>query len=658
MFQFVSKCARQLGFLFLLIASFNPAFSQESSVASLGTSEDGSRAAIHRSEPSSPREPASVLARFVAAETKVREALNRHMFKRDVVLQTIGPNGEITGEYIRNSQFVFDDRGRRVERVLFHPGSTIREMRITKEDIQDLAGSQLLGIDIVEASKYHLSYVGAETVDSRQLIAVDVTPVTQPDPGHMSDRFFVGRVWIDPTNFQIVKIKGIVEPQGKQRFPAFETWREPVKDALAFPARTEADDILHFRNCDVHYRIKVRYYDYKMFASKVTITELDEPPPQMSEAPPKLNGAPQKVDQAAPSKSEAPPKTKAAPPKTSEVPPNQLPLPQISPPNIAEACATNRSAPPVGPYHWPADTAVSLYFIRNMFTPEQRSTLIEAMKTWTMADLENGSGVRFIEAGETDVRMSCRSCLTVGRRDVYKQDKHHYAFFHPMSQEGRLLVSAWIDLDFGIISPKALQGFMVHELAHGLGLWDCTTCKKKLTIMNSFPGINKNNGLVTPSRCDLATVKDVYQEERQVASATFHGVQRPEPTQAVSPLALAPLGLEKASFSVLDIQRPLVGAAEAAKSSADKRPETFPVDSVFALPPLGLVKGNSSVTGVQRPLMGRAGEVNSSDHQRPETVRTDRTFAPPLGLEKQSFSLFPLQRHHVDRSLFFWGGTF
>ena len=237
MFHSVSKRAIPLGLLFLLTASFNQAFAQQSSVASLGKSENTGRAE-NVSNSAATDDPASILASFVAAENKVREALNQHTFKRDVVLQTIGPNGEVTGEYLRNSQFLFDDRGRRVEKVLFHPQSTIREMRITKEDIQDLAGSQLLGIDIVEANKYHLSYAGTETIDSRRVFAIDVTPTAEPNPKRMSERYFVGRVWVDPNTFQILKIKGIVEPQGKQRFPIFETWREPNQKALAFPART------------------------------------------------------------------------------------------------------------------------------------------------------------------------------------------------------------------------------------------------------------------------------------------------------------------------------------------------------------------------------------------------------------------------------------
>jgi len=147
--------------------------------------------------------------------------------------------------------------------------------------------------------------------------------------------------------------------------------------------------------------------------------------------------------------------------------------------------------------------------------------LREAMNTWNNAGRENGSGVTFVYAGETDKRATCRGCLTVNKRDVYARDRHHYAFFHPMNEEeGRLLVSAWIDLDIGINEPNALQGFMAHEMGHGLGLWDCPTCKKKRSLMNGFPGLNKNNGLVGPSECDLATMRTIYHEERKLSSAT------------------------------------------------------------------------------------------------------------------------------------------
>jgi hypothetical protein len=227
-----------------------------------------------------PTTPASerFLSRFLIAEQRVREALNSHTFKRDVLLQTIGPKGEVTGEYVRNSLFVFDDRGNRIERVLFHPRSTLRGMKITKEDIQDLAGAQLLGVDINELNKYLLTFVGEERLNGHEAYIIDVRPRQMPDPHRMNERAFVGRIWVEAMSLNVLRIRGIVEPQGKQRFPVFETWREGPAGAPLFPVRTTADDILHFPNQhDVHYRVSVWYYDYKRFASTVKITEVDQP---------------------------------------------------------------------------------------------------------------------------------------------------------------------------------------------------------------------------------------------------------------------------------------------------------------------------------------------------------------------------------------------
>lgn len=658
MFHFVSKRAILLGFLFLFTASFNQVFSQQSSLAALGKSENDPRSDnVSKSEPNVSGDPIAIIASFVAAENRVREALNQHTFKRDVVLQTIGPNGEVTGEYIRNSQFLFDDRGRRIEKVLFHPGSTIREMRITKEDIQDLAGAQLLGIDIVEATKYRLTYAGTETIGSQQLFAIDVTPTTEPDPKRMKERFFVGRVWVDPNTFQIVKIKGIVEPQGKQRFPIFETWREPSKNALAFPTRTEADDVLHFGALDVHYRIRVRYYEYKQFGSKVSITEIDGPDVDTNEVPPTRKDAPPTLKPARPVSNDASPKMNEASPKVSERSANKLPLLKTEPRDKQEVCTTNRNAPPVGGYHWPANSDVKVYFTRGMFTSEQSVVLLEAMKTWNVVGAENGSGVRFLYAGETDSRMSCRGCLTVTRREVYKHDRHHYAFFHPMQERaGGLLVSAWIDLDVGITEPKALQGFMAHELGHGLGLWDCPSCKNKRSLMSSFPGLNKNNGLIAPSTCDVATMKSVYQGERQIALAKSSSDQRPESTPTDSTAALSVPVPIKTESPVIDLQRTLVGGA-ATRSSSDKQTELVAVDRPLLLPSPLFANASFLAPRLQSLTAVKASPAKSQAEKNAETVRSGSALSR-LGPGKSSLHFFYLQPTRTNSSIFLWDRGF
>jgi hypothetical protein len=526
MFQPV-KSLGQVGLVLILLASFCQQNAQ-TQTAAVASETSGSIAlnAIAKAYDAN-----FIVGNFLNAERKIREALNRYSFKRDLTVQTIGANGEVTGEYIRNSHFVLDEKGRRTERVLLNPPSTIRAMRITRADLQHLEAAQLSGIEVAELTKYSLTFAGTETLGSRLLLAVDVRPLVQPDPNHKSERYFTGRVWLDPNTFQIVKIKGTVEPQGKQRFPVFETWREAVDNTLAFASRAEADAMVHLKKIDVRYRIKVRYYDYLLADSKADAPKSDKPITVVAEKP----ASQPKTVELAPVVAVTP-TAKAA----SYLPP--APTAKTAP------CTANKSAPPVGPYHWPLNEEVKVYFINAMFTPEQRGALLEAMTTWSTANRENGSGVTFRDAGESASRMSCRGCLTVGRREVYKREKRHYAFFMPMEEvEGRLLISAFIDLDFGIKSPKALKGFMTHELAHGLGLWDCTTCKKKQTIMNGFPGVNRDNGLILPSACDLATVKDVYQQELKIAALKLQN-RLPIPA-ATAQVMVSQVSNEKPAFA-------------------------------------------------------------------------------------------------------------
>ena len=219
--------------------------------------------------------PSTIVKNFIDAEKRFRETLVQFSFRRDVTLQTIGPQGEVTGEYIRNSIFVLDDQGRRVERVIYHPKPTLKYLGITKEDIQDLAGSQLFGLELSDLTSYNLSYLGEEALNGRLMYLVAVSPNQEPDPRHMRLRFFVGRVWIEPGSFQPVCLEGVTEPHGKQRFPNFKTERQIEIDNLRFPSSTYADDVLRFPHRNIHYRIKARYYDFKRFAGRVKIVELD-----------------------------------------------------------------------------------------------------------------------------------------------------------------------------------------------------------------------------------------------------------------------------------------------------------------------------------------------------------------------------------------------
>ena len=44
------------------------------------------------------------------------------------------------------------------------------------------------------------------------------------------------------------------------------------------------------------------------------------------------------------------------------------------------------------------------------------------------------------------------------------------------------------------------------------GLLDCYTCKHKSTVMNQFKVVDVPNGMEGPTRCDIAQVREAYEE--------------------------------------------------------------------------------------------------------------------------------------------------
>jgi hypothetical protein len=226
-----------------------------------------------------------IVRAFSAKETEFRKALNNYAFKRDATVQSIGMGGGISGEYHRVSQFAFDDQGNRFEKIMFFPAPTLTELQMTQEDLEDLGGIQPFALEASKIDQYNFNYLGTEHIDELDTYVFDVQPRVVPKK--ISERFFQGRVWVDARDLQIVKVRGKGVPEGKQRFPVFETYRQQIDGHYWFPVYTYADDNLVFDEGTIHMRMLVRYTDFKRFSSSVTITEANEPVPSPSPAPKK-----------------------------------------------------------------------------------------------------------------------------------------------------------------------------------------------------------------------------------------------------------------------------------------------------------------------------------------------------------------------------------
>ncbi|MBA3357814.1 MAG: hypothetical protein H0U18_18110 [Pyrinomonadaceae bacterium] len=225
---------------------------------------------------------------FTAKETEFRKALNLYSFKRDAMIQSLGMGGQVTGEYHRVSSFTFDDQGNRFEKISFFPMPSFGG--VTQEDLEDLGGIQPFALEPSRIDKYNFKYVGKEKIDELNLYVFEVTPKVVPDPKKVKERLFIGRVWVDDLELQIVKTKGKGIPETKiNKFPTVETYREQIGGRYWFPTYTYADEELVFENGEaLHVRMKVRYSDFALARADVKVIEVDgaELPNQEVKPPP------------------------------------------------------------------------------------------------------------------------------------------------------------------------------------------------------------------------------------------------------------------------------------------------------------------------------------------------------------------------------------
>ena len=221
-----------------------------------------------------------IVRKFSAKETEFRRALNTYAFKRDALIQVLGMGGQVVGEYHRVSDFTFDDQGNRYEKINFFPLSNIGEI-ITAEDLEDLGGVNPFALEAAKLGQYNFKYVGKERIDELDLYVFEVAPKVLPDAKKTKERFFLGRIWVDDRDLQIVKSKGKAIPETKtNKFPVVETYREQIDGKYWFPTYAYADDDLIFDNgTDMRIRMKVKYTDYVVGRGKVTITEIEEVKP-------------------------------------------------------------------------------------------------------------------------------------------------------------------------------------------------------------------------------------------------------------------------------------------------------------------------------------------------------------------------------------------
>jgi hypothetical protein len=115
---------------------------------------------------------------------------------------------------------------------------------------------------------------------------------------------------------------------------------------------------------------------------------------------------------------------------------------------------------------WPQDATVKVYFVRGLFTPEQRQALWRTLETWKQ-EAETTSTNRFPYAGEIGGLIDCRGCLTLTRHEAFTGNKRQASFNRLRVDQTGQLSSAWIGFDSAITDSQKLKRLLVQMLGGG-----------------------------------------------------------------------------------------------------------------------------------------------------------------------------------------------
>jgi len=228
------------------------------------------------SEPTAP--PEQIIKQFAAKESEFQQALNHYTYRRIARVQTIDDDNKVDGEWYEVDDVIFDSTGKRTEKVVYAPESSLQRVQMSPSDLQDIQRGYPFVLTAEDIGQYDVKYVGRQKVDEVECYVFDVSPKVI----EKKKRYLLGRIWVDETDLQIVVTNGRMVPDDTRKnnedlHPPFMTWRQQVDGHYWFPVYTKGEGILHFAGGsgymaeDVHMRDTIKYSDYKRFGSTTKI---------------------------------------------------------------------------------------------------------------------------------------------------------------------------------------------------------------------------------------------------------------------------------------------------------------------------------------------------------------------------------------------------
>ncbi len=235
----------------------------------------------------SPAEIQKIIQTFTAKEALFKAARSDYTYHQINLVETLDADGHVDGTWEQDWDILYDDNGRRIEKVTYAPVGDLKGVLLTEQDLYQMRHTQPFVVTTRELPEYNIRYLGHVPLDKLTVYVFRV----EPKAIKKHHEYFDGVVYVDDHDLQIVKTEGRQVPQIRHGsyenlFPSFSTWRRQIDGKFWFPVFTEADDTLYFSGGPVHIKEIIRYTDYKQFRSTSKIKMIGVAGPNPNPQPP------------------------------------------------------------------------------------------------------------------------------------------------------------------------------------------------------------------------------------------------------------------------------------------------------------------------------------------------------------------------------------
>jgi len=250
-----------------LVGGARPAAAQEPKQGPLPppTKREVTRIPVETTPEPPPIPVEEIIRRLAQKEDEFARTRASYTYRKTIRVQEFGEDNKPSGEFQVTTEPAVAPDGKRYEKIVQQPPSTLRRLPLAPEDLEILARIPAFPLVTDQLNKYELTYAGKQPVDELTTYLLRV----KPRQLERKNAYFEGLVWVDDRDLAVVKTYGkwvtevgdVSTPQ--LPFTLFETQRENIDGKFWFPNYARSDDTLNLKSGEVRIRLTIRWTDYK-----------------------------------------------------------------------------------------------------------------------------------------------------------------------------------------------------------------------------------------------------------------------------------------------------------------------------------------------------------------------------------------------------------